>query len=683
MRYCGYCGAELPEYARFCRICGSNTDGEVKNAIDVINPSPLPVPSPDTPLPLLNISGLTPSDTEDIDETMKKTWSAEEAFDLQTWSYLDRENDDYKTIGPEAIAPLAAGFGQIPASNAPVVPGTPQIGGVPSVGGTPQMGHMPGAQGGPHLAGHAPAPHELAHQAPASAPQHTWTWEHHPTPPHHQMPHEQHQPLHHRQHSMPPEHHEPAHKTHWWHRRRSTEHRHRQTHSSHAHHTGIATASKATTGIVAKWAIIILAAVVVIASGGLIFVLASSPALSLSSSGTVSAGGILQLHGRGFVPGGSITLTVDNGRPVILAQARPVHGTRSNSGAADLADMLNNEQAHNSNGAITAGLTGTFDANVVAQASWPAGRNILHAQENSSSRSADVPFTLLAQAARLTVNPTALDFGTIPRGSRVAESVLISNTGGSTLTWNATTAGSSWLTLQQSSGTLQPDGTQDALYALVNTGNLQQGVYNTEIVIHSNGGNAQIAVHMQVGPEVKLRQAQLNVNPPALDFGQLSPGQQVSDTLTIGNQGTLALQWQGSVSSAAWLSLSLSNGSIQPGGLPQSVQVTVDTTNSSLQIGSNSASVLIHTNGGDATIPVTLTLLSGATPTPTQSTSPSPSPTQLPPSPTLQPSPTQLPPSPTPTPIATWSVNQTAMDQYDCNGGPPYTCTVTLTEDSS
>src|SRR5579859_3040051 len=137
MRYCGYCGAELPEYARFCRICGAYADGEVKNVVDVINPSPLHVPSPETPLPLFDISPLPSSNAEDVDETMNNTLPAEGAFDLQTWSYQERENDDYRTLGPEGITPLAAGFSQIPASNVPVVPGTPQIGGVPTAGGTP------------------------------------------------------------------------------------------------------------------------------------------------------------------------------------------------------------------------------------------------------------------------------------------------------------------------------------------------------------------------------------------------------------------------------------------------------------------------------------------------------------------------------------------------------------------
>ena len=622
MRYCDHCGAEIPENARFCGICG-------------------------------RIPGEGPK--------------ADEAFDLRTWHYLDHQSDEYQTIGPEVIAPLAAGgLGQIPASNVPVVPGTPQIGGVPAVQGTPQMGNGPAVQGNPHLAGHAPAPHELAHQAPSSAPQHAWTWEQHP----------------------------PAQKGRGRHRHERAEHGHAQTHHAHrfhlghAHHTGMATTSKAATGVAAKWAIIVLAAVVVMASGGIIFVLASSPALSLSSSNTVSVGGILQLHGRGFVPGGSITLTVDNGLPATLAESRPIQGARAGSGAANLADMLNNDQAQNSNGSVVVDLTGTFDANVVAQSNWPAGRNILHAKESSSSRIADVAFTLLAEPAHLVINPPALDFGVIPQGSRVAESVLIGDTGGSPLNWNATTDGSPWLALQSSSGALQPNGTQDALYALIDTGKLKQGTYTAEISIHSNGGAAQIAVHMRVGPPVTTKQAQLNVNPAHLDFGQLAPGQQVTDTLTIGNRGTLALQWQDSINGAGWLSLSLSNGSVQPGSIPQNVQVTVDTRNSSLQAGSNTASIIIHSNGGNVTIPVTLTLLSGNTPTPSPSPSPtlSPSPTSIPspsptPSPTLSPSPT---PSPSPPPMPVIQVTPGTIDptSSSCsqNSDGTYTCTVTVSE---
>jgi len=696
MRYCDHCGAEIPEFARFCRNCGSFAGSEVKNVIDVIHPSPLNPPSPDTPPPLASSSDLpvegAPPGASDADETIKNTWSAEKAFDLQTWHYLDRRSDEYQTIGPEVIAPLAAGgLVQIPASNVPVVPGTPQMGSVPAVQGTPQMGNGPAVQGNLHPAGQAPAPHELAHQAPSSpAPQHGWTWEHQPTPPHHQ----QHQPIHHQQHSMPVEQHHPAPQKRWWRRHERTHHEHAQTrpahkfHPGHAHHTGAITASKAATGIAMKWAIIVLAAVVVMTSGGIIFVLASSPALSLSSSGTVSVGGILQLHGRGFVPGGSITLTVDNGLPATLAESR---SARSDSGAANVANMLNNEQAQISNGAIAVSLTGTFDANVVAQSSWPAGRNILHAKESTGSRSADVPFILQTQPARLVINPATLDFGIIPQGNRVAESVLIGDTGGSSLNWNATTDGSPWLALQSSSGTLQPNGAQDALYALVDTGKLKQGTYNATISIHSNGGDAQIAVRLRVGPPVTTRQAQLNVNPANLDFGQLTPGQQVTDTLTIGNQGTLALQWQGSVSGASWLSLSLASGSVQPGSIPQNVQVTVDTRNSSLQAGSNTASIIVHSNGGNVTIPVTLTLLSSTTPTPSPSPSPtlSPSPTSIPsPSPTPSPTPTTPPPpspSPTPTPVIQVAPVNIDPNSSGCsqNSDRTYTCAVTLSESTA
>ena len=97
MRYCGYCGAELPEYARFCRMCGSYADGEGKNAIDVINPSPWHVPSPDTPVPLLNVSGLLLPQAQD-DETVKKPLPAGEAFYLQTDRKSTRLNSSHERL---------------------------------------------------------------------------------------------------------------------------------------------------------------------------------------------------------------------------------------------------------------------------------------------------------------------------------------------------------------------------------------------------------------------------------------------------------------------------------------------------------------------------------------------------------------------------------------------------------
>src|SRR5581483_2266238 len=338
MQFCGFCGTELPEHARFCRNCGKFASDEVK----------------------------------------------QEDSGLQTWQYIDPQNDDSSTEWIAGVAPLVAGeFVQFPAGNVPVAPGTPQIGGVPVVQATPQPVNGPGVQATPHLAGNTPPLHELAQQAPSSPPQHTWG-QHTPAP------HQQHlSPPLHQQHSAPLEQHTPARKLRWRHRRERVEHQHaevrheRRFHFRRARHTGATTTSKAATGIAVKWAIVLLVAVVVLASGGIIFVLASSPALSVSSNGTVSVGGILQLHGRGFMPGGTITLTVDNGLPAPLAESNSSIGARS--GAANLAGMLNTTQVRNSNGAIVVGLTGTFDANVVAQSSWPAGRNVLHAKENTGS----------------------------------------------------------------------------------------------------------------------------------------------------------------------------------------------------------------------------------------------------------------------------------------------------------
>src|SRR5260370_33438723 len=208
MRYCKYCGAEMPAGERCCGICGRIPGDATKSVTGIMSPSQANSPPSATP-PLFDSPPSQPFEgapvtPPGIDETIKQSWSEQEEINLQTWDYIDRRNDESTAtaVWPDGIAPLAVGgFGQFPASNAPVVSGTPQIGGVPSVPGSLQMGSVPDSQGGLHAGGNPPPMHGLAHQPPPSAPQHTWTWEQHP-------------PLHH-QHQAPLEQHPPAKKMRW------------------------------------------------------------------------------------------------------------------------------------------------------------------------------------------------------------------------------------------------------------------------------------------------------------------------------------------------------------------------------------------------------------------------------------------------------------------------------------
>src|SRR2546423_528670 len=89
-----------------------------------------------------------------------------------------------------------------------------------------------------------------------------------------------------------------------------------KTHHAHSPrfrwHGTQAVASKAAVGFASKGLILALAAVVVLVGSGIIFVLAHSPELTISGSNAVTVGDRVHLHGTGFVPGGTITLTLDN-----------------------------------------------------------------------------------------------------------------------------------------------------------------------------------------------------------------------------------------------------------------------------------------------------------------------------------------------------------------------------------
>jgi len=190
---------------------------------------------------------------------------------------------------------------------------------------------------------------------------------------------------------------------------------------------------------------------------------------------------------------------------------------------------------------------------------------------------------------------------------------------------------------------------------------------------HSANGDAQTTVKINVISVAQSgQQAILNVSQQSLDFGQLQAGQQEQQSVSIANLGNLPLQWQNSLDagSATWLSLAATKGTVQPGAVPQTLQVKVDTTG--LVAGSYSAKIHITSNGGNALVGVAL-VVTGSTATP----SPSPSPT----------TPTTLPPSPSPTTPTTtpptWAVSPANLDVTNCSGSSTWTCIVTLTEDAN
>lgn len=458
--------------------------------------------------------------------------------------------------------------------------------------------------------------------------------------------------------------------------------------ASLAHPVRAASVSKIVAGTAAKWIILIVTVVVVITTGGAIFVFANAPALSLTGSSSVSAGGTLSLHGKGFLPGGNVALTLDQGIPLSAATSKAADSVAQPEalGADDLAAMnpaLNlTASMAAANSSMPVSVTGTFDAKVLAQAGWSPGQHTIHARENLGSRSADLQFTLLATStptpASLVVKPTSLAFSVVA-GSRAVQSIDINNAGQSTLNWTATPDGSLWLKLQDVAGEIGSVSSDEFVYVTADASQLKVGSYAASISVNSNAGNVRVSVTLQVLSPATRKQAKLDVNPVALNFGQLSIGQTQKMTLSIANAGTDDLHWNAGTGNANWLALDSTSGTVKQGAMPQTIHVTAQT--GGLTPGSYTAHLVINSNGGNVQVAVTLAVI-GVTPTPSPTLLPSPSP-----SPTLQPSPSPSPtlqPSPSPSPTVlppAWSASPTSLDGSTCGQSGP--CVVTLTEDAS
>ena len=421
MQRCEFCSSEQPIYAYYCGNCGHMLGDRTRSATGIAHPQTPPLFS-NPPHPIAANAG---TGQEHMDSTVQSSWS-EWGTTQNSPQFPERQPGDRRDVLPDMLLPgLLLGQNQVlPAGQVPVVQGTPQVSGVPFVQGTPPVAGSPASSAGQGLA-------HLAHGAASSMSPQAPTWEpqipYHdplqhpqPTPPPH--------PVHHPQPTPPPPH-APHH-----HHHSGPLHTHKE-HVPRHHGTTAGATTKLAVGTATKWLIVGLTALIVIATGGILLVLASSPGLSLSGSNVVSTGSILHLHGQGFLPGGSVTLTLDNSVPV--APTGQAAGNSTHAAGSSLLLVAGEEQQAAGNTNISVSVTGAFDANVIVPASWSPGTHTIHATENLGSRSANLHFTIVPTPAKLIVKPATLNFDPLQVGGKAVLPVAVSNTGQTSLNWSA------------------------------------------------------------------------------------------------------------------------------------------------------------------------------------------------------------------------------------------------------
>jgi serine/threonine protein kinase len=387
------------------------------------------------------------------------------------------------------------------------------------------------------------------------------------------------------------------------------------------------------------------------------------PTISISGSSKVVPGSTLKIQGSGFVPGMGISLTLDDGAAIAYMGSDAMGEAWFSDAATATAfqsyggyyqTMLQDPLSST----LTANSTGSFAITIYVNDLWALGVHTIHAAAGIWSAQAE--FTVVPKTPQITVSGKVLDFGKVGMGVQPTLSIVIGNSGGARLIWSAQVNNAPWLKLQKNTGIIEPGSPQQTINVTADTRALKEGSYSGVLLISSNGGDAQVQVKLQVGPQ--HNGSLLDVNPGSLNFGSILTNQQSMQLITIGNVGNQTLNWSADTGGTSWLQLTNSKGAVKSGAQPQSIYAIATTSN--LTPGSYGGTITIHSNGGTASLNVSLTVVGptqtppppGITPTPTHAPRPTPTPTHAPrptPTPTHAPTPTPTPPpSPTPTPTS-------------------------------
>ncbi len=393
-------------------------------------------------------------------------------------------------------------------------------------------------------------------------------------------------------------------------------------------------------GCVPVWLIFIVAIILIIASiigaGFTVF----APSISLSGGSDVAPGGLLHLHGSSFLPGSSITLTIDGGTPLYLSskerQQQITNGVHTMPGLAMNAIALT--RLPGASNVVKAGGDGSFNVNIPVGQDWHTGTHTIHASEGV--RSADLSFNVHAPGTvtpspsattspTVTVapspsasptgfsciNPSAITFGPISEGYNqpLSTKITLCTTGTTVVNWTATwdSNAASWLQVDPTTGQISAPGNQDVTISAVATG-LKAATYNATVTFTSAQSNKPVTLSVTF----IIQSGCINAAPNSLTFngvaGVSDPAAQAVTVTNCGNPGT----WSVTVvtdHNTDWLSVSPTGGTLDGQGT-QSVTVTASNLKAQLATGTYTAKINFCMGSQQYTVNVTLNVQAGSGP---------------------------------------------------------------------
>ncbi|HEY6543231.1 MAG TPA: hypothetical protein VIZ18_19970 [Ktedonobacteraceae bacterium] len=287
----------------------------------------------------------------------------------------------------------------------------------------------------------------------------------------------------------------------------------------------------------------------------------TSPTLTVTPAVT-HPGEIVTLHLSNFSPASRVLLTRDMQLPVRTARASSL---------------------------ITPGSDGHADVPVLVEDNWEAGAHLLLAEDIHSHYTASVSLQVVSDfptpLPHLVVGTSdepnglnsPLSFGSDLPQVNTLQSLLLRNSGGSWISWQAA-SDQPWLTLAPRQGVFQES---QGVFVAAARVHLAPGYHQGTLTITSNASKPIIIqVDVNVLPQPKVTSALLVVEPPLLSFTATDgAGVPPPQYLTVDNPGVRPLNWSLTTSvpqdslpqnldgqnDYAWLHTDITSGVVPPG----------------------------------------------------------------------------------------------------------------------
>jgi len=579
MRHCEFCATELPDHTTFCWHCGRAPTSSTEALTD-ISSSPagnLPVEevstAPDLPIASLPVEEVSTAPALPIASLPVGTDVPEKIQEQNAVTVIsiaenptlphaqlipenqapestatDEEEEEEKRRRAAVLGPGLSLLGKVVTS----APGTD----VPMVHGVPQFKGVPSVQGAPHIA-----------QAPHMPPIPKWQISRLPTYPsipavHHAAPAQPAVP--HETISPPPQ----------------------PTHSL----PGPRGSGKGCAGCVPALVVAGVTSLLIIASIIGLGLTILSPSLSLGGSTNVAWGESIHLHGSSFIPGSTVLLTLVGAAPLDYTgrdtATRVSYSTITTAGLETIEEQF--AQVSSAKNSVVISGNGTFNVSVIVSPNWHAGRHVIRASEEISTRSAQLTFTIKQSGTSSTATPsptetpTPLTLGlscvkpasialTASTGYNqpVSQKVTLCTTGSGAISWTASWDhnAASWLQLDHTSGKINaPDPGQVIVSTLA--ANLKPGKYTTAITFSGQPGGSQVTLTVSF----TIQAGCVSVTPGTFKLSS-AIGVTQTQTATVTNCGNAVGSWS-ATTSASWLKVSPASGTLSAGAA-QGVTITM------------------------------------------------------------------------------------------------------------